>query len=605
MSTANHYRSNLRDIYFNLFEYLKIQDTILGKGPFTLMDEAASRDALVGFETFAREQLSPCFQESDRVPLKLDDDGNVTLPPGLRACIEAYFEAEWNKLELPEHMGGYAAPPTMCWALFELMAGANASATFYLFGSFISRLIDRLGTPGQKQRFARAIERSWGGSMVLTEPDAGSDVGAGRTKARHLHDDVWEIEGVKRFITNGDFDATENIIHAVLARPEGAAPGTRGLSLFLVPKYWVEEDGSLGERNGVYVRSIEKKMGIKGSATCEMTFGERKQCRGLLMGNVHDGIRQMFNVIEYARMAVGMKSMATLSTAYLNSLEFTRMRIQGADMTEMLNKDAPRVAIIRHPDVRRMLITQKAFAEGMRALCLFTAHIQDQVEMLGGHGDHAADGLDRLNDLLLPLVKGYCSEKVYELLSLSLQCLGGSGYVTDYPHEQYIRDQKIDSLYEGVTHIQALDLFFRKIGRDRGATLNRLFDRIRATVNNNQLDASFMLERLALGRALAECESIVAVMGEKVAESFYHAGFQGNRVLFALAELVIGWLLIDQAALANEKLPGAGEADRDFYTGKLAIARWYASNVLPGLSLTRELIEQGGIELMSFPDSAF
>jgi hypothetical protein len=308
--------------------------------------------------------------------------------------------------------------------------------------------------------------------MVLTEPDAGSDVGAGTTSARHVEGDEYLLEGVKRFITNGDFDQPANIVHLVLARPEGAPPGTKGLGMFLVPKFWVEADGSLGARNGAFVTNVEHKMGIKGSATCELTLGATgTPCRGLLVGGVRDGIAQMFHVIEYARMGVATKSMAALSTGYGNALAYTRLRKQGADLARAADKTAPRVEIIRHPDVRRMLMLQKAFAEGLRALILYTAHVQDQVVIAGGYGSDAAKALDARNDLLLPLCKGYASEKVFELLGVSLQCFGGSGYCSDYPIEQYIRDQKIDTLYEGTTHIQALDLFFRKVGRDRGATL--------------------------------------------------------------------------------------------------------------------------------------
>jgi alkylation response protein AidB-like acyl-CoA dehydrogenase len=309
--------------------------------------------------------------------------------------------------------------------------------------------------------------------MVLTEPDAGSDVGAGRTRAwpSPNGDGTWLLEGVKRFITNGDYDAAENIVHLVLARPEGAGPGTKGLSLFIVPKFWVEADGSFSERNGIVCTNVEKKMGIKASATCEMTLGDGLPCRGLLMGEVHDGIRQMFHVIENARMAVGMKSIATASTAYLNALAYAKERVQGPDLPRAMDKTAPRVRIIEHADVRRMLMHLKAHAEGMRALGLYTAHIQDKVELQGGHGDDRADAADKLNDLLLPLVKGYSSDKTYELLGIALQVFGGSGYCQDYPMEQYIRDQKIDTLYEGTTHIQALDLFFRKIARDMGETL--------------------------------------------------------------------------------------------------------------------------------------
>src|ERR1041385_2371262 len=234
------------------------------------------------------------------------------------------------------------------------MSGSNPSVTFYVLGNVMATIIDALGTPAQKARFVKPmIEQHWGSTMVLTEPGAGSDVGAGTTKARHIEGDLYELEGVKRFITNGDFDHPKNIIHMVLARREGAGPGTKGLSMFIVPKFWVNEDGSIGERNGAVVTKVEHKMGIRGSATCELTLGDGHQCRGLLLGEVHDGIAQMFHAIEYARMGVGTKSMATLSTAYLNALHYTRVRKQGADLAKAADKSAPRVEIIKHPDVRR------------------------------------------------------------------------------------------------------------------------------------------------------------------------------------------------------------------------------------------------------------
>jgi hypothetical protein len=393
----------------------------------------------------------------------------------------------------------------------------------------------------------------------------------------------------------------------VLARPEGHGPGTKGLSMFIVPKFWVNEDGSLGERNGVYCTNIEHKMGLKGSATCELTFGEKAPARGLLVGDVHDGIRQMFHVIEHARMAVGCKSMATLSTAYLNALELRQDRVQGADLLRATDKTAPRVRIIQHPDVRRMLMLQKCFAEGMRALCLFTASIQDEVELLGGHGSVAADELDRLNDLLLPLVKGYCSEKVYELLATSLQCYGGSGYVQDYPIEQYIRDQKIDTLYEGTTHIQALDLFFRKIARDGGETL-RGADGAGPGHPRHEVDPAGPLASNTprSARALADLQGIyAAAMLGKLGESLYHVGLQGNRVLFATAEVVIGWLLLRQATVAVVARQTAHASEHDFYDGKLAAVRFYARNVLPALTLTRKLVEQNTLEVMELSESAF
>jgi len=614
VTTVDHYKPNLRDIFFQLFEVLGIQSSVLGKPPYATMDEDTARASLEGFLEVMQKTWSPTFASGDREGAKFDGKGNVTLPKGFVAALDAVYDGGWNKLDLPESMGGYGAPPTVQWAAFELMAGANASLCFYMLGNSMARVVDALATPEQKTRILVPwLANRWGATMVLTEPNAGSDVGAGTTKATHVEGDEYLLEGVKRFITNGDFDHPNNIIHMVLARPDGARSGTKGLSLFIVPKFWVEKDGSLGARNGAVVTNVEHKMGIKGSATCELTLGlgglggDGPPCRGLLVGNIHDGIAQMFHVIEYARMGVGTKSMATLSTAYLNALAYTRVRKQGADLARASDKEAPRVEIIRHPDVRRMLMLQKSLAEGLRAVILWTANVQDRIEMGSSPGkqgtDDATKQLVALNDLLLPLIKGYGSEKVYELLAISLQCFGGSGYCEDYPIEQYIRDQKIDSLYEGTTAIQALDLFFRKIGRDRGATLNALLGQIKATAES--LPADLGVEKTALLAGLGEIQGIVMTMLGKLGQSVYHVGLQGNRILFALAEIVIGWRLVVSAEVALGKFAGATGEDKAFYRGKLAAARFYAKHVLPGLALTRKLIEASDLDLMELPDDSW
>lgn len=605
-NATSHYKSNLRDVNFNLFEFLKVGETVLGKGVFSNLDEATARDTLEQVERIATNELAASFAEGDRVPLKFDGEGNVVLPEGITKSLKAWYEGGWNLLELPEHLGGMGAPPSLAWAASEFVAGANPPVAFYQFGGFMSRIIDKLGTPKQKSLYVdNIIQRHWGATMVLTEPDAGSDVGAGRTKARHIKDDIWEIEGVKRFITNGDFDLPENIVHLVLARPEGAAPGTKGLSLFIVPKYWVNDDGSLGERNGAYCTNVEKKMGIKASATCEMTFGEKIPCRGLLMGEVHDGIRQMFMVIEQARMFIGVKSMATLSTAYLNALEFAKERVQGPDLLRIMEKTSPRVRIIQHPDVRRMLMMQKSHAEGMRALIMYGANLQDQIELSGGHG--ASKELDARNDLFLPLIKGYSSEKGYELLSLSLQTYGGSGYLLDYPIEQYVRDQKIDSLYEGTTAIQALDLIFRKIARDGGATLTGLLMDVRKTIDEAEGGEALAAERAMLEKTLGHMQALFGAVLGKMGESLYHVGLHGNRILMCLAETVIAWLLIRHAALASQKLSAGGlsDADKAFYEGKVASARFFCAEVLPRIGSDRRVIESSSLAIMEMSEDAF
>ena len=440
---VSHYRSNLRDIEFTLFEVFGV-DRYLGSGPFAAIDGDQARMLLSELERFARTSVwAESFVPTDRTPLALSPEGDVTIPDELDAALRAFYDAGWHLMPLPEHLGGFGAPPTLRWAGSELLAGAHGAASLWPIGPLMGWIVDGIGTEGQKQRFARPmVERPWGGTMVLTEPDAGSDVGAGVTRAVHVEDNgeddlgsVYHLEGIKRFITSADAQTHENTVHLVLARPEGAAHGTKGLSLFLVPKLLVEADGSLGARNGVRISNLEHKMGIKGSATCELSLGaDDTPCVGYLVGDVHDGIRQMFMVIEYARMMVGTKAMATLSTGYLNALDYAKVRVQGPDMTRMTDRTAPKVPIIGHPDVRRMLMEQKAQAEGMRALVLFAGWVQDQAALTQDDPEEHARWLAR-EDLLLPMVKGYCSETAYALLSLSLQTFGGSGYTQDYPIE--------------------------------------------------------------------------------------------------------------------------------------------------------------------------
>ncbi|MBL91632.1 MAG: acyl-CoA dehydrogenase [Myxococcales bacterium] len=607
MSMTHHYKSNLRDIYFNLFEMNGVQNYALGKGPYANMDEDTMKDILKTFEGVCQDDFARSFVESDRVPLQLTDEGDVILPEGLKQTMKSFFDGEWHRMELPEHLGGYGIPRSAYWGAYELMVGANPAATFYLFGNFVAMAIDGMGTETQKQRFVQPIlDRHWGGTMVLTEPNAGSDVGAGRSKARHIEGDVYELEGVKRFITNGDFDGVENIVHLVLARPEGAGGGTKGLSLFVVPKYWVNEDGSLGERNGVFCTNIEKKMGLKGSATCEMTLGENMPCRGLLLGEVHSGIAQMFNVIEFARMAIGVKSASTLSTAYLNSLEYAKDRVQGPDMKNAMDKSSPRVSIINHPNVRRNLYQQKAYAEGLRALNLYVGSLQDKVALAEAAGDQElAEDLALRNDLLLPIVKGFGSEKVYQLLSDSLQVLGGSGYCMDYPHEQYIRDQKIDTLYEGTTHIQSLDLIFRKIVRDNGASLKTFLKDVELTISSEEGGEELAEARGALAKALHSLGSMFEGLLPKMMESVYHVGLHGNRILMALGETVVAWLLIRQAAVAATKLPDAVGADAHFYKGKITAARFFARERLPEVTLHQKVVSNSVLDLMELQEEDF
>ncbi|MDT0305162.1 acyl-CoA dehydrogenase [Streptomonospora wellingtoniae] len=606
----SHYKSNLRDLEFNLFEVFKRQD-VLGGGPFEELDEDTARTILDEVNRLATGVVAESFEDADRNPPVFDPATNsVTLPESLKKSYRAYIDAGWYNLDLPQELGGLNAPRSLAWAASELILGANPAVHMYAAGPGFANVLYQEGNDAQKRIAHQAIERGWGATMVLTEPDAGSDVGAGRTKAVDQGDGTWHVDGVKRFITSGEQDMTENIFHLVLARPEGAKPGTKGLSLFLVPKFLINEDGSPGERNGVYVTNVEHKMGLKASTTCELTFGAKHPAVGYLVGDKHDGIRQMFLVIEHARMMVGTKAIATLSTGYLNALEYAKERKQGADLTRMADKSAPRVAITRHPDVRRSLMTQKAYAEGLRALVIYTASQQDSVQIAQHEGADCSE-TEALNDLLLPIVKGVGSERSYSLLAESLQTLGGSGYLQDYPIEQYIRDAKIDTLYEGTTAIQAQDFFFRKIVKNNGEAFGRLVGEIKGFAAGEAGNGRLKEERSALADAAGHVEKMVETMvgdlmrSAEQPDELYKVGLNTTRLLMSAGDLVLGWLLLRQAEAALAALDGAEAADRDFYTGKVAAARFFADQVLPRLTTERELAENVGLDLMELPESAF
>ncbi|HTQ18550.1 acyl-CoA dehydrogenase [Mycobacterium sp.] len=608
-----HYIANIRDLEFNLFEVLDI-GAVLGAGPYSELDEDTVRTILAEAARLAEGPIAESYASADRNPPVFDPETHsISLPdPELLKSVDAIKEAGWWRLGLAEDIGGIAAPPPLTWAVAEMIFSANASACFYVMGPPMSRALYAEGNDQQKRWAAEGLERGWQGTMVLTEPDAGSDVGAARAKAFEQPDGTWHIEGVKRFISGGDVgDTAENIFHLVLARPEGAGPGTKGLSLFYVPNYLFDPDTlELGPRNGVFVTGLEHKMGLKSSPTCEVSFGITDvPAVGYLVGDKHNGIAQMFTVIENARMTIGVKAAGTLSTGYLNALAYAKERIQGADMTQMTDKTAPRVTIMHHPDVRRSLMTQKAYAEGLRALYLYAAAHQDSevAQRVSGADLSMAH---RVDDLLLPIVKGASSERAFEILTESLQTLGGSGFLTDYPIEQYLRDAKIDSLYEGTTAIQALDFFFRKIIRDHGSSLQHVTAQITRTIDTCDESLKSHVEHLqaALEDVTAMTEALTGYL-MSAAENptdIYKVGLGSVRYLLAVGDLLIGWLLLKQADVAHAALQsGPSASDEAFYKGKIATSAFFAKNMLPKLTALRNVIETLDDDIMRLPEDAF
>jgi alkylation response protein AidB-like acyl-CoA dehydrogenase len=625
---VSHYKSNIRDIEFNLFEVLG-RDQVLGTGPFEEVDTDTARSILAEVDRLAREDLAASYEDSDRNPPVFDPETSTApVPEAFKKGYQAWMDAEYWRLSLPAELGGQPAPSSLNWAIGELVLGANAPVWMYACGPSFASIVNANGNDRDKRIAQHMVERQWGATMVLTEPDAGSDVGAGRAKATLQDDGSWHIEGVKRFITSGEHDMSENIIHLVLARPVGiegvGGPGTKGLSLFVVPKHHFDhETGELtGERNGVYVTNVEHKMGIKVSNTCEVTFGDSavgggEPARGWLLGEVHDGIAQMFQVIENARMMVGTKAIATLSTGYLNALEYAKERVQGPDLTRASDKTAPRVTITHHPDVRRSLMTQKSYAEAMRALVLYTASWQDRVQVAGFNGEK--DELaERVNDLLLPIVKGYGSERSWVLLGTeSLQTFGGSGFLQEYPIEQYVRDAKIDTLYEGTTAIQGQDLFFRKIVKDQAKALGYVAGEVESFVKSEAGNGRLKVERELLAQGLEDGQAIVGTLINQLMSAdpnaeggdlnnIYKVGLNTSRLLMVLGDIVCSWLLLRQAEVALEKLGGEVKpGDKSFYEGKVAAAQFFARNVLPKIAAERAIAEATDLSVMELDESAF
>ena len=624
----SHYKSNLRDIEFNLFELFGRGD-VYGQGLFEDFDVDTAKSVIAEIERISSHELAASFDAADRNPPVYDPaTHSVTMPKEFTESYQAWMDAEWWRLQVPAELGGQTAPSSLVWSSAEFVLGAKPPIWMFACGPAFARIVFENGIDRDKTIAQHMVDHQWGATMVLTEPDAGSDVGAGRTKAFPNEDGTWNIEGVKRFITSGEHDMSENIMHLVLARPQGVeglgGPGTKGLSLFLVPKHHFDlETGELtGERNGAYVTNVEKKMGIKVSTTCEVTFGDSstgggEAARGWLLGEVHDGINQMFRVIENARMFVGAKAIATLSTGYLNALEYAKERVQGADLTQAGDKTAPRVTITNHPDVRRSLLTQKAFAEGLRSLVVYTSTWQDAIQIKQAAGEDAS-AEEGINDLLLPIVKGYGSERSWVLLGTeSLQTFGGSGFLQDYPIEQYVRDAKIDTLYEGTTAIQGQDLFFRKIVKDKGRAIGFLSNEIKQFIADEAGNGRLKVERDLLAQGLADTEAILgAIFTDLMASNpadekgdianIYKVGLNTTRLVYVLGDLTVAWLLLRGAEVALARLDaGVTGSDKAFYEGKIAAASFFARNTLPKLAAERAIAENVDDSVMDLDEAAF
>ena len=612
IQAINRYKADLREINFLLFEQFKIGE-ILSKGIFEAWGEEEVRTTVSECYRWTKEVTGPLNAIGDAEGCKIVD-GRVQTPTGFAAAWTKLYEAGWKSISVDMEHGGAGAPRTVHCVTEELLSGSNTA--FSMYGGLThgaGEVIEAFGTPEQKAVFIHKMYGGeWGGTMCLTESHAGSDVGSARTSASKNADGTYNIKGTKIYISAGDAEFYKNVVHLVLARVEGAPAGTKGLTLFIVPRLRVNADGSLGGSNDVQVAALEHKMGINGSATCVLNFGDNDSCLGVPVGGdsqLGRGMPQMFHLMNGARIAVGLQSVSVASAAYLNALEYARDRKQGSSITHWKDASAPRVSIVEHADVRRMLLDMKARVEGIRALCLKLAMHVDRAGVATAAGDTASVTYHQGQvDLLVPLVKAYGSDQAFRICETAIQTYGGAGYTRDYPVEQYCRDSKIFSIYEGTNHIQAMDLVGRKLGQGGGANFQAFVGDVAKFVSTN-------LSHATLGadiKKLSEAQEAVTSTAMRLLMWFQTGNVAmvpliATSFLEMMSELSVGWLLLEGAVIADETLKSVadGHPDKAFYAGKISAAQYYARHVLPHVALLAKIAESEDKSAMEIPTEAF
>ncbi len=617
MTDINYYKADLRELEFTLFEQFQL-GALFAKAPFTHLSADDAKLILKEAYTFATEVVGPSMRPADEEGATLVN-GVARAPKALKKVWDQYYANGWNTLTTPESAGGQGAPGLLGVAVTEMMSGANTSFNMYPGLSMgAATVIRAFGTPEQRELYGAKIDSGeYGGTMVLTEPQAGSDVGLSTTKAVRNPDGSYGITGSKIFISSGDHDLTKNIVHMVLARIEGAPKGTRGLSLFIVPKVRVKPDGSLGEANDVVCTHLEHKLGINGSATAALNFGENGKCLGWLVGGEPkpgqggaegEGMKKMFLMMNGARIGVGVQSLAVASTAYLNALAYSRTRLQGAHPTRGRG-DKGAVPIIEHADVRRMLMEMKCLTEGCRALIYSAVRMMDEATTLKAAGKRPeADELEDYMGLFIPLVKSFVSDTAVRISSLAVQVYGGHGYLRDHPVEQYFRDARIFPIYEGTNGIQALDLVGRKLGSGGGKLIGRFGQECNAFVEVLKKNGTYGAEAAIFAKAVAGMNAAVGKYLE-----FFTTGktelvlSTATRFLDVMSHVLIAKLLLEAALLAEAGLAKSsnGNQDAQFYQGKIASARYFVRNLVPVATAQTEVITSGDATAVEVPAGGF
>lgn len=530
---------------------------------------------------FAVKELLPANKEGDEQGCKLEN-GVVTTPESFKRLYEIFNDGEWLAVTEDPEWGGQGMPRTVASVVAEYFNGANFPFMMYPgLTQGAGHLVEKFGTMDQKKTYLKNMYTGkWTGTMLLTEPGAGSDVGALTTKAVRNDDGTFSITGDKIFISGGEHDLAENIIHPVLARIEGAPEGTKGISLFLVPKYRVNADGSLGEFNDVTCTGIEHKLGIHGNSTCSLSLGSKGNCIGTLLGEENKGMKAMFLMMNEARRLVGFQGFACATAAYMYALNYARDRIQGKNLLEMMSDNAKSVSIMRHPDVRRQLMMMKVYVEGMRSLLYYVQYCAD----MAAHAPtpEEKEKYQGFVEVLTPIAKGYVTDKSFEVCSQGMQVYGGYGYIEEYPMAQLLRDCRITLIYEGTNGIQAMDLLGRKLGMNKGKPIMDLFGEIQKTI--------------AAGKGIPALENISTRVEEavnKLAEVAIHMGStaMSEKVLNAFAnahpfqdatgDVIMVWMHLWRATIAAQKLETAKKKDKLFYEGILKSLQFFVETQLP------------------------
>jgi alkylation response protein AidB-like acyl-CoA dehydrogenase len=593
-----------RDQDFVIWEQMG-GEAYLQSGPYSGYDRKMCDMILTEAQTLAVKELLPTLAEGDRDGLRFEN-GVVRVPDSFHRVYDLILEGGWNNLGVPEEMGGQGAPPFIASAAAEYFFSANwALLNYAAMGNGTAEMIHKYGTPEQKAVYVRNLTSAkWGGTMLLTEPEAGSDVGALTTTAVRNEDGSFSLTGNKIFITNGEHDLAENIIHPVLARIEGDPPGTKGISLFIVPKFFVDSDGRLAERNDIACEGIEKKHGITASATCSMTLGAKGKCIGFLLGAERQGMKIMFNMINGARMAVGLQALSYASAAYLLALDYARKRVQGRDLQHFSDRSAPSVAIIQHPDVRRNLLWMKSHVEAMRSFFHYATTCG--IKAVFSEDEKERRLYEDLYSMLTPLMKDYLAVHGHEVCIQAIQVFGGAGYTKDYLVEQYARDCKITTIYEGTSGIQAMDLLARKLGKQNGAVFMHLLGEIHNTVARakgvpglENMAAQVEVSANMLGETAEKIGSLA--MSPKFKVAFAHS----LPFLHAMGDVIMGWMLLWRAETAALKIEGANRKDLPFYKGQVKSAQFFIDTVLPTTKGKMESIQAASPAALEIEDDSF